>query len=68
MKTTFEIPKQPQTDVSVRRLQQLTVKPGGSFTWAYGSARGDLKADAEGVITIPGLTITAEPTTLTITK
>lgn len=68
MKTTFEIPKQAQADVSVRRLQQLTVKPGGSFTWAYGSARGDLKADAEGVITIPGLTITAESTTLTITK
>lgn len=68
LKTTFSIPKQANADVSLRRLQQMKAKPGESFTWTFGAAKGAIKADADGLITIPGLTITAEPMTLTVTR
>ncbi|HEX3134857.1 MAG TPA: hypothetical protein VHX44_14925 [Planctomycetota bacterium] len=68
LKTSFEIPKQAHADVSLRRLQNFRTKPSEAFTWTFGAAHGDLKADAEGVITVPALAIGAEPVTLTITK
>ena len=68
LKTTFEIPKETTADVSLRRIQNGPVTPGGAFQWAFGSAKGEGKADACGLITIPGLKITAEPTTLTVSK
>ena len=67
LKTRFDIPKSASADVSLRRIQHLPVKPGTSIAWTFGAATGVIKADAEGVITIPRLTISAEPTTLTIT-
>jgi len=66
LKTTFAIPKEESADVSLRRIQNLPVKPGASFKWTFGAAKGEAKADAEGVITIPRLTIAAEPATLTV--
>ncbi|MEI7899641.1 MAG: DUF4038 domain-containing protein, partial [bacterium] len=68
LKTTFEIPKETVADVSLRRIQKGPVKPGGAFKWAFGTANGEGKADVRGLITIPGLKITAEPTTLTVSK
>lgn len=68
LKTTFEIPKESTADVSLRRLQNGPVKPGGAFHWTFGSAQGEGKADADGLITIPGLRITAEETNLTVSK
>ena len=68
LKTTFVIPKETTADVSLRRIQNGQLKPGGTFQWTFGSARGEGKADAGGVITIPGLKITAEPTTLIVSK
>ena len=68
LKTSFEIPTESTADVSVRRIQQGPVPPGGAFRWTYGTDKGEGKADARGVITIPGLNITAEPKTLTIRK
>ena len=68
LKTTFEIPKTSTADVSLRRIQNGPDTPGGAFQWTFGSAKGEGKADAGGVITIPGLKITAEPTTLTVRK
>ena len=53
--------------VSLRRIQNLQVKPGETFKWTFGTAQGEGKADAGGLITIPGLKITAEPTSLTVT-
>jgi pimeloyl-ACP methyl ester carboxylesterase len=68
LKTVFEIPKEASADVSLRRIQSMQVKPGETIKWTFGAAKGEVKADAEGVITIPALTITAEATTLTVSR
>lgn len=66
LKTTFTIPTEATADVSLRRLQMLQVAPGETVRWTFGSANGEVRADAAGCATIPGLKITAEPTTLTV--
>ena len=68
LKTTFKIPGQATADVSLRRIQNGQIKPGGAFQWTFGTAKGAGKADADGLITIAGLTITSVPTKLTVTK
>lgn len=66
LKTSFEIPAEATADVSLRRLQNLQVKPGDPVSWSFGPAKGEVKADAEGVLTFPGLKIAARPETLTV--
>lgn len=65
-KTTFTIPGESTADVTLRRLQMLRVKPGERVKWSFGSAEGEVPADAEGCITLPKLKITAEPTKLSV--
>ncbi len=66
LKTKFRIPSEARADVSVRRLQNFQVKPGGSFEWQFGDSRGEGKAGAQGLISIPGLKITSKPSVLRI--
>jgi hypothetical protein len=66
LKTSFAIPTEATTDVTLRRLQRLKVAPGATVYWTFGTARGEAKSDAQGVVTIPGLKITSEPTTLLV--
>jgi hypothetical protein len=66
LKTSFTIPSEATADVTLRRLQKLRIAPGGAVHWTFGTASGEAKADAVGVITIPGLKVTAEPTTLSL--
>jgi len=68
LKTAFDIPKEATADVSLRRIQNFQVKPGESVQWAYGAAKGGVKADAEGVLSIPGLKLSAQPETLTLSR
>ena len=68
LKTTFEIPKEATADVSLRRVQNMQVMPGQSVKWTFGAVQGEVAADATGLITIPGLRITATPATLTVHK
>jgi pimeloyl-ACP methyl ester carboxylesterase len=68
LKTTLEMPKEATADVSLRRLQNLQVKPGESVQWAFGTEKGELRVDAEGVITLPGLRIAPLPKTLTVRR
>jgi hypothetical protein len=68
LKTSFEIPAEATADVSLRRLQNLQVKPGDPVSWSFGPAKGEVQADAEGVLTFPGLKITARPETLTVRR
>lgn len=68
VKTTFEIPKEASADVSLRRIQNTRFAPGAAFKWTFGSAHGEGKADVSGLVTIPGLKLTAEPTTLTVSQ
>ncbi|KAB2641866.1 MAG: hypothetical protein DVB25_00475 [Verrucomicrobia bacterium] len=66
LKTSFQIPRQATADVSLRRIQKGQIKPDGAFRWTCGSAKGAGKADANGLITISGVTITSVPTKLTV--
>jgi predicted esterase len=68
LKTAFEIPREASADVSLRRIQNMTVNPGESIQWAFGAAKGEVKVDAEGVITIPGLMIAAKPGALMLRR
>lgn len=68
LKTTFAVPTQANADVTLRRLQALRLAPGESVKWTFGPAGGEVKADAAGLVTIPQLTIRAEPATLSLKK
>jgi hypothetical protein len=67
LETTFDIPGSSTADVALRRIQNLGIKPGGTFKWSFGKAKGEGKAAADGLISIAGLKITAQPTRLAIT-
>ena len=45
---------------------RLRVAPGAAVRWTFGSAGGEVKADATGLVTIPKLKVTTEPTTLSV--
>jgi len=49
-------------------VQMLRVPPGTNVRWTFGSSSGEVQADAAGLITIPGLKITAEPTKLSVVR
>jgi hypothetical protein len=68
LKTTFKIPADATADVSLRRLQMLRAAPGTAVRWKFGTSDGEARADAAGCITIPRLKVTAEPTSLSISK
>lgn len=68
LKTGFTIPREATADVSLRRVRNLRMTPGGAFRWTYAGAQGAGTADATGLITVPGLKITAQPATLTIRR
>ncbi|MGA2499358.1 MAG: hypothetical protein ABSH20_16585 [Tepidisphaeraceae bacterium] len=68
LETTFIIPAQSTADVTLRRLQTLRAAPGETVRWTFGAGSGDVKADAAGCVTIPGLKNTAEPATLSFGK
>jgi hypothetical protein len=44
----------------------MHVKSGQKFHWIFATAKGDGTADADGLMTIPALKITAKPTTLRV--
>ena len=68
LETAFDIPGSSMADVSLRRIQNLGLKPGETFKWSFGKAKGEGTAAADGLITIPGLKITSHPTTLGISR
>src|SRR6185436_3532678 len=44
LKTSFEVPAEAKADVSLRRLQNLQVKPGDPVSWSFGPEKGEVKA------------------------
>jgi len=68
LKTAFAIPSEATACVSLRRLQAFRVKPGETVRWTFGDAKGEVKADQDGRVTVPNLKIAAKPTTLTVGK
>ena len=68
LKSQFEIPNEASADVTLRRLQSFRLRPGDSFRWTFGTAKGAGTADGQGLVTIPALKMSAEPATLTVTR
>lgn len=68
LKTSFTIPAESTADVSLRRLQSFQVAPGATVRWSYGTLNGEARADASGLVTIPGLKITGQPQNLSVSK
>jgi len=68
LKTKFTVPTEATADVTPRRLQHFQIKPGSAFKWTFGTAKGEGKADAHGLITIAGLKISSAPVTLKISN
>ncbi|HZE95953.1 MAG TPA: hypothetical protein VE981_02890 [Planctomycetota bacterium] len=68
VKTKIEVPKEASADVTLRRLQNLSVPPGESIQWSFGAAKGEVKADPQGVLTLPQLKISGKAETLTLRR
>jgi pimeloyl-ACP methyl ester carboxylesterase len=68
IKTAFALPEEATATVTLRRLQRFSVNPGEEVRWSFGARSGTIHADAEGLVTIPGLTITGEPQALRVSK
>ncbi len=66
LKTSFTLPKEATADISIRRMQKLRIAPGTTAYWTFGTNMGEVKADADGIITIPGIKISTESTPLKI--
>ena len=66
LNTRFEVPAVAHADVTLRRLQKFRLQPDTAFRWTFGAATGQRKTNAQGLITIPGLSITSDSTTLKI--
>ncbi len=64
----FTVPNESTADVSFRRLQKFSAAPGEAIGWIFGERRGMVRADQNGLITIPRLPITTEPETVILTK
>ena len=54
----FKPPAESVADVSLRRIQGAKVAPGQSVKWSFGKQKGEVKADANGLVTVPQLKIT----------
>lgn len=54
-------------DVTPRRLQKFEVKPGATYTWSTSAQQsGQVAADAEGLLTIPAVSVGTAWTKVTI--
>jgi len=66
---TVDIPMEAVANVTPRRLQRFEVKAGKAYAWSIEQAgrslcSGEATADAEGLVTIPKVKITARPIVL----
>jgi pimeloyl-ACP methyl ester carboxylesterase len=68
LKTTFAVPTEATANVSLRRLQKFHAKPGETVRWTFGAAKGEVKADEQGLVTVPRLKISGTPATLRVSK
>jgi poly(3-hydroxybutyrate) depolymerase len=64
-------PRRATTDVTMRRLQQFRVTPGAKLEWNMVRAgkvlqSGKVLADANGIVTVPDVTVTDSPSQLKI--
>lgn len=67
LSTPMTLPMRSTADVTPRRLQKFNVQAGKTYAWTFGSTRaGAVRADPAGLVTIPRLDLSDEPTRLTL--
>ena len=57
-------PTEATADVTLRRLQKCRFPAGAAVAWTCGTQNGEVSADAEGLVTIPSMKITADAVVL----
>jgi hypothetical protein len=57
-----------RADVTLRRVQAFRCRPGETVGWRFGNAAGEVTADNDGAITVPGLMVESDWNTLTIRR
>ena len=62
----FTSPESARVDVTLRRLRAFKVKPGDRVRWSFGDAAGEVVADADGLVTVPGLEVARAPRRLVL--
>ena len=62
----FTSPESARADVTLRRLRAFKVKPGDRVRWSFGDAAGEVVADADGLVTVPGLEVARAPRRLVL--
>ncbi|MBE6597868.1 MAG: hypothetical protein E7638_00335 [Ruminococcaceae bacterium] len=60
-------PTSSTADVTVRRLQKCRFTAGTSVAWEFGEKSGVVTADENGLVTVPGITVTADEAVLKLT-
>lgn len=53
----FAVPETATADVTLRRVRALRVVPGDRYEWAFGVQKGTVAVSPDGLLTIPGLTL-----------
>ena len=66
--TRVKLPETSTADITLRRVQNLGLKPGESFSWTLGDESGTSVADEKGCPVIKGVKITQSAKTLIIRK
>lgn len=64
----FAVPIEATATVTVRRLGKFAVRPGDRIRWQFGKATGELTVAADGLVTVPKLTIVPEPIELKLSR
>lgn len=66
LKKPYEVPKDSTADITLRRLQNFKVDKTAKYKWTMDSQSGIVTPDKQGIITIKGIKIQAQPAVLTI--
>ncbi len=61
-------PTEAVADVTLRRLQKCRFGAGAVVAWECGGQRGEITADADGLVTVPGVKVTADAAVLKLTE
>ena len=64
----FQVPGRSTATLTLRRLGKFAVKPGDRLAWTFGEAKGEITVGADGLVTIPSLTVTATPKRLEVVR
>jgi len=56
------------SDVTITRARKFKPAPGAACTWTFGDQNGQGAPDPAGLLTVPGLKLTATPTRLVMKR